>query len=69
MWGCILSEPVVRDASVHGQTLITDFGAIGALFDIHVVDTDARSYQCHSSSAVLVLAEAEQNRKYYDACM
>ena len=39
-----------------------------ALFDIRVVDTDARSYLSHSPSAVLASAEAEKKRKYCDAC-
>jgi len=39
-----------------------------ALFDICVVDTDARSYLSHSPGAVLVSAEAEKKRKYCDAC-
>jgi len=38
-----------------------------ALFDIHVVDTDARSYLSYSPGAVLASAEAEK-RKYCDAC-
>ena len=39
-----------------------------ALLDIHVVDTDARSYLSHSPSAVLASAEAEKKRKYCDCC-
>ena len=39
-----------------------------ALFDICIVDTDARSYLSHSPSAVLASAEAEKKRKYCDAC-
>jgi len=38
-----------------------------ALFDIHVVDTDARSYLSHSPGAMLASAEAEKKRKYCDA--
>ena len=67
-------ESVVRDASVDGDALIADLGVRGvwepqamALFDIHVVDTDARSYLFHSLSAVLASAEAEKKRKYCDA--
>ena len=55
--------------------MIADLGARGvwksqpvALFDIHVVNTDARSYLSHSPSALLVLVEAEKKRKYSDAC-
>ena len=75
MWGCVVSEPVVRDASVDGEALIADLGARGvwepqamALFDIHVVNTDAKSYLSHSPVAVLTSAEAEKKWKYCDAC-
>ena len=58
VWGHVVSEPVVRDASVDGKALIADLGARGvwepqamALFDICVVDTDARSYLSHSPVA------------------
>ena len=72
--GHVVSEPVVRDASVDGEALIADLGARGVwkpqamvLFDICVVDTDAKSYLSHSPVAVLASAEAEK-RKYCDAC-
>ena len=59
MWGHVVSEPVVRDASVDGKALIADLGARGilelqamALFDIRVVDTDARSYLSHSPVSI-----------------
>ena len=39
-----------------------------ALFDIRVVDTDARSYLSHSPVALLASAETEKKRKYCDAC-
>ena len=75
VWGHVVSEPIIRDASVDSEALITGFGARGvwepqsmALFNIHVVDTDARSCLSHSPSAVLALAEAEKKRKYYDSC-
>ena len=75
VWGQVVSEPVVRDASVDGDALIADLGVRGVwepqamvLFDIRVVDTDARSYLSHSPSAVLASAEAEKKRKYCDAC-
>ena len=71
----VVSEPVVRDASVDSDALLADLGVRGvwepqamALFDIRVVDTDARSYLSHSPSAVLASAEAEKKRKYCDAC-
>ena len=75
VWGRVVSEPVVRDASVEGEALIVDLGARGVwepqamvLFAICVVDTDAKSYLSHSSVAVLASAEAEKKRKYCDAC-
>ena len=77
VWGCVVSEPVVRDTSVDGEALITDLGArevwepqVMALFDIREVDTDARSYLSHSRSpsTVLASAEAEKERKYCDVC-
>ena len=39
-----------------------------ALFDIRIIDTDARSHLTHSPVAVLASAEAEKKRKYCDAC-
>ena len=71
MWDCIVSEPVVRDASVDGEAVIADLvpGKFGNLrlchYYIHVVDTDAKSYLSHLPIAVL--AEAEKKRKYCDA--
>ena len=51
--------------------VIADLGARGvwepqaiSLFDIHVVDTDAKSYLSLSPSAVLALVEAEKQKKY-----
>ena len=73
--GRVVSEPVVRDASVDGEALIADLGARGVwesqamvLFDIRVVDTDAKSYLSHSPVAVLASAEAEKKRKYCGVC-
>ena len=75
MWGCVVSEPVVRDALVDSEALIADLGTRGVwepqamvLFDIRVVDTDVKSYLSHSPVAVLASAEAEKKRKYSDAC-
>ena len=39
-----------------------------ALFEIHVVDTYAKSHLSHSPIAMLASAEAEKKRKYCDAC-
>ena len=71
VWGQVLSEPVVKDASEDSDALIADLGVRGvrqsqsmALFDICVVDTDALSYLSHSPAAVLASAEAEKKWKY-----
>ena len=39
-----------------------------ALFDIRVIDTDARSYCTRSPKDVLGTAEGEKKRKYLQAC-
>ena len=53
MCGQVVSEPVVKDASENSDALIADLGVRGvwqpqtmALFDINVIDTDARSHTC-----------------------
>ena len=75
MWGQVISELVIRDTPVDTEALIEDFGARGVwepqamvLFNIHVVDTDARSYLSQSPGAVLTYAEAKKKRKYCNAC-
>ena len=35
---------------------------------MRVLDTDAKSYLCHSPQSVLATAEREKKRKYSDAC-
>ena len=51
VWSPVVKEPVVRDGSAGADALIADLCVRGvwgpqteALFDIRVVDTDARSY-------------------------
>ena len=68
-------EPVVHDGSIGADTSITDQCAQGiwepqtkALFDITVVDTDARSYHACSPHDVFRLAEVEKKCKYMQAC-
>ena len=65
----------MRDGSAGADTLIADLCVRGvwepqteALFDIRVVDTDARSYRAHSPRDVLGSAEVEKKRKYLQAC-
>jgi len=67
VWGWIVSELVVRDASADSEALIVDLGARGVwepqamvLFDICVVHTDARFYLSYSPGAVLASGEAEK---------
>ena len=61
--------------SVDGETLIADLCARGvwepqamALLDIHVVDTNTKSYQSHFPVVMLASAKDEKNRKYCDGC-
>ena len=75
MWGCVVSEPVVRDASVDDDVLIADLGARGVwepqamvLFDIRVVDTDAKPYLSHSLIIAALTSAETEKRKYCDAC-
>ena len=63
------------DGSGSADSLIADLCVHGvwepqteALFDIRVVDTDARSYCAHSPHNVLGSAEVEKKRKYLQAC-
>ena len=71
MWGRVLADPVVKDASEDSNALIADLGDRGVrqsqsmvLFDICVFDNDTLSYLSHSPSAVLASAEAEKKQKY-----
>ena len=41
----------------------------GTIFDIHICDTDARSYANTSSNKVLERASKEKVRKYTPACL
>ena len=75
VWSPVIKEPVVRDGSTGADTLIADLCVRGvwepqteALFDIRVVDTDARSYRTRPPRDVLSTAEGEKKRKYLQAC-
>ena len=75
VWAPVVKEPVVHDGSASADTLIVDLCVQGvwepqteALFDIRVVDTDARSYCAHSHRDVLGSAEVEKKHKYLQAC-
>ena len=72
----VVREPVAREADeIRGvSALVADLGVRGvwqpqteALFDVHVVDTDAQSYAHRTVSAVLSTAEKEKKRKYTHA--
>ena len=63
------------DRSAGADTLITDLCVHGVwepqtevLFDVRVVDTDARSYLACSSCDVLCSTEVEKKRTYLQAC-
>ena len=75
VWSPVVKEPVVNDGSAGADTLIADLCIRGvweaqteALFDIRVIDTDARSYCTRSPKDVLGTAEGEKKRKYLQAC-
>ena len=67
VWGQVQREPIVCEVTVDGtcdETLIADLRIRGvwqlqvdAVFDVHVVDTDAPSYQSRSPETVLRSAE------------
>jgi len=75
VWSPVMKEPIVCDNSAGADTLIIDLCVRGvwepqteALFDIRVVDTDARSYRACSPRDVLSSAEGEKKCKYVQAC-
>jgi hypothetical protein len=76
-WGQVLKEPVVREANIPTKSpaLVADLSVRGvwipqseALFDIRIVDTDARSYCDRSPIDVLSAAESEKKKIYQQAC-
>ena len=65
----------MHDGSAGADTLIADLCVRGvweaqteALFDIRVIDTDARSYCARRPKDALGTAEGEKKRKYLQAC-
>ena len=75
VWSPVVKEPIVCDGSGSADSLIADLSVRGvwepqteALFDIRVVDTDARSYRARSPRDVLSCAEVEKKCKYLQAC-
>ena len=75
VWSPVIKEPVVCDGSASADKLITNLCVRGiwepqteALFDIRVVNTDARSYLARSPRDVLCSAEGEKKHKYLRAC-
>ena len=74
-WSPVVKEPVVNDGSAGSDTLIADLCVHGvweaqteALFDIRVIDTDARSYCTRGPKDVLGTAEGEKKHKYLQVC-
>jgi len=74
VWSPVTKEPIVCDNSTGADTLIADLCVhevwepqTEALFDIRVVDTDARSYRAHSPHDVLSSAEGEKKCKNLQA--
>ena len=76
VWGQVIREPVVCDSTDSSNSaLVADIGIqrvwqrqAMALFDVRVLDTDAKSYLRHAPQSVLATAEREKKRKYSDAC-
>ena len=76
VWGQIVKEPIVCDPlDSSSETLYADIGIRGvwqrqatALFDVRVLDTDAKSYLRYSPKSVLANAEKDKKRKYMAAC-
>jgi hypothetical protein len=72
IWGQVTKEPVISDSSTpNSDSLIADIAIRGvwqrqttALFDVRVIDTDAKSYLHQSPQSVLATAEKEKKRKY-----
>ena len=77
VWGQVVKEPVASDSLVSDTgALVADIAIRGvwqrqatALFDVRVIDTDAKSYLRQSPQSVLATAEREKKRKYSAACM
>ena len=76
VWGQVTLEPVVCDSleSSNGS-LVADIAIRGvwqrqatALFDVRVIDTDAKSYLHRPPQSIIVTAEREKKRKYSTAC-
>ena len=71
-WNQVMKEPVVKEASksTNSPALVADLSVRGvwspqteALFDIRVIDTDARSYCGRPPKDVLSAAEEEKKKK------
>ena len=76
-WNHVVKESVVREANnaSHSPALVADLSVRGvwipqseALFDVRIVDTDARTYRDRSPMDVLSAAEGEKKKKYLQAC-
>ena len=76
-WNQFVKKPVVREATRSPVTpaLVAYLSVRGvwtpqseALFDIRIVDTDARSYCSRPPMDILSAVEEEKKRKYQSAC-
>ena len=76
VWGNVIHEPVIcKQSATSGGILVADLCVqrvwvpqADALFDIHVVDTDAQSYHEHTPMDVLGTAKRDKKQKYSQAC-
>uniref|UniRef100_A0A1X7UZ27 Uncharacterized protein n=1 Tax=Amphimedon queenslandica TaxID=400682 RepID=A0A1X7UZ27_AMPQE len=74
--GHVTQEPIVTDSLDSGDSsLFADIAIHGAwerqataMFHVHFLDTDAKSYLHHPPQSMLATAEREQKRKYSAAC-
>uniref|UniRef100_A0A1X7UI80 Uncharacterized protein n=1 Tax=Amphimedon queenslandica TaxID=400682 RepID=A0A1X7UI80_AMPQE len=76
-WSNVVKEPVVRDAncSTNTSALVVNLSVRGlwvpqseALFDVRIVDTDARFYSTHPPIDAVSNADSEKKGKYQEAC-
>ena len=76
-WGQITKELVIEESLVNssGVLLRADIRVRGVwqtqamvLFDVHVIDTDAKSYLNCTPQSVLEKAKKEKKSKYLNAC-
>ena len=76
-WQQATKEPIIREASTDPpcNALIANISTRGiwqpqstAIFDIHVIDSDAPSYHFKTPEVVFISAKIEKKTKYNEAC-